>query len=214
MAEKNKMSNTIMTGTATPEYEKIRVLPDFYVGQVTKVRTKKDDGTEFISKFGKKAMVEFQLFERDKVNGTIKKGSPVLIDGKPVTLAYWVYITYKNEKTGVENSALGKNGKPTKFFEALGWTWQERNLLDLDSFIGCHALITVIDVTKNADGKPYDKPFSVIDTVSSFTVEETNIVPKKTNVDAKIAELHNMVMEGVLTKEGVEKAKEKLLREN
>lgn len=129
----------------------------YYPAKLLEIKPRqKDDGTPIEGKFGRQIILMFQVFKEDmktpmtyvdKVEGMADKNMDLIM---PLVLN----SEYKN-KDGSYSTAVTPKSRITQVFQALGWKFDAKNSLDVDSFIGKWVEVNIDDYsasTKDKDG--------------------------------------------------------------
>jgi len=148
----------------------------YYVGQLTEAKQRVDtEGNAHIGKFGKQMILFFAIHKIDESNGKETIGQQVTYEPqsnivKDVIIPAFVYTEYKNQD-GSYQSAIKPGTKPTATFEALGWKFDAKSVLDTDTLIGNWAEINIDDYEAEytrRDGSKEKQIRSVIKEVKPF----------------------------------------------
>lgn len=170
----------------------------YYVSALVsaKVRMDKTTNQPFIGKYGRQLLLKFRLFKTD-VEGkptepmtytqTMDSGATI---EQPYEFVSFPYYEYKDQKTGEFSSAITPNSNLTKILVNLGWKFNAKEQVDIDSFIGKFVELNLDDYEATAaDGTKY-KSSSIksigkyegpsvdikIDKVSEITEEDIEVL--------------------------------------
>lgn len=193
------------------------------------------DKLPVVGKWGKQLILEFLIYKPDEQGCPTAPMQYVLNPENPtelndVVIAKFVYHQYKDKTSGEFQTAFTPNSAITKTFEALGWEFSDEGI-DTDEYVGRWAEVLVADYTyeegkvastiqevnkykgpavKNIPVPEKKEPKKVEKKVKHEAVQAIEESSEVKELRAKIVQLEKLHSDGLLTKEGLEKAKEQL----
>lgn len=216
------MKLQVSSKVAGPQGKKPHIKKGYYNAKLLQVKPRQDkDGNWVESKFGRQIILLFQVL--DDNNKPIKNPEDKAED---LILAQVLNSEYKNED-GSYRTAVTKNSRITKVFEALGWTFDPNKPVDTDYLIGKEVELNIDDYeTTDSDGNSY-KASSIKDinkleeeeTPSSSSSkeepvkQETEPKPLDAAKQDRVTKMKKMHEEGMLSEEGLKKAIEQIENE-
>lgn len=191
---KFEASDKVAQSTKKPHIKK-----GYYYGKLSQVKPRQDkDGNWIEGKFGRQVILLFSVFDDKK--------KPIMNpDNKDeqLVLASVLNSEYK-DKDGNYRTAVTKNSRITKVFEALGWTFSPKGF-DTDEFIGKWVELNIDDYdATDEEGSTY-KASSIKDINKLEGDSPSSSQPEE---DERVTKLKKMHEDGLLSEEGLKKALE------
>lgn len=157
--------------------KKPHVKKGYYAGQLILIEPHaKQDGTLIEGKYGRQIRAKFQVFDQDAKNQVYYEDEQK--NKQPLILVSVLNSEYKNPKTGEYQTAVTKNSRITKVFEALGWKFDPTKPVDTDDLIGNWVELNIDDyeaTVKDANGLVTETyKASIIKDINKFEGELPN----------------------------------------
>ena len=212
-----------------------KIKKGYYKAMLSQVKPRQDkEGNWIEGKYGRQIILLFGIYTDE--NKPIKIMDPEK-PSEQLILAQVLNSEYKDAKTNEYRTAVTKNARITHVFEALGWKFDPKGF-DTDAFIGKWCEVNVDDYdAKNEDGEVYkassitkinkleeedmpaqvdvptpEEPKKVSKQISSEDVKEEVVEEKVLDEKQKeqLANMTKMHKDGLLSDEGLAKAKEQI----
>lgn len=200
------------TGSGFVKTKRLRIKKGYYKGILKEFKAYKDkEGKDIEAKFGKQAMLLFDVYGADGNQIIVEKEDKTR---EPLVMLKMTYSHWKN-KDGTYSSAITKGSQTTKILKALKWEFAPGKKLNTEDLIGTQCELNIDD---------YDAKWTTEDgtetTYKASTIKDINIweeeapLEKTPGEKAKIEEqkkkLEELKSNGMISEVGYNQAMRQL----